>query len=185
LLLDVQVTPLSLAIETAGGVMTALIWSSAIPLYTHEVTALLQRRRGSTSRHDTATHPLRPHTRPTTGGVQVVTWLSRVQCHKRSEGRLNESHNTTQHAQLNTQQPHTTHQQDRIVSPSSGLQITDGEPHSLPMLRLVSGLSRQTRAKYEKNTIVRHVTPNLRPKSLKQGLKSRHHAVRPYFLLSI
>jgi hypothetical protein len=93
----------------------------------------------------------------------------------------NNTHNTTQHPH-----PHP-HQQGRIESyhPSSGLQITDGEPHSLQILRLLSGLLHQTRAKYEKNTIIRYVTPNLRPMSLKQGLKIRHHALRPYFRLNI
>ena len=115
LLLDVQVTPLSLAIETAGGVMTALIKRNTTVTHTKSQHCYnnAQGPLHDTARHSTATtHPLRPHTRPTTGGVQVVTWLARVQCHKRSEGRLNEW--ITQHNTTTQQHPH---QQDRIVSP--------------------------------------------------------------------
>jgi hypothetical protein len=92
--------------QTGSGSET---WSK-LAEWTHEVTALLQQCTGVTQHH---AHPtatvqrpsiqLRPHTRSTTGGVQVavVTWHYSLVCSvtKEVNGRETEwaQHNTTQH----------------------------------------------------------------------------------------
>jgi hypothetical protein len=155
--------------QTGSGSET---WSK-LAEWTHEVTALLQQCTGSTQHH---AHPtatvqrpsiqLRPHTRSTTGGVQVavVTWHDSLVCSvtKEVNGRETEwtQHNTTQH---NTTQHHTTQhnrRENRITQVQAWTWLT-GNP---------------TVGKCYAHSQAFHV---------KQGLKMRHYAVGPDFLLNI
>jgi hypothetical protein len=124
LLLDVQVTPLSLAIETAGGVMTALIKRNTTAHTRSHATATTMHRVHITSRHGTArhstatTHPLRPHTRPSNHRWGTGRDMTRSRAVSQKKWRETEwMNNTTQQQHTNTQHTTPTHQQDRIVSP--------------------------------------------------------------------
>jgi hypothetical protein len=118
LLLDVQVTPLSLAIETAGGVMTALIKRNTTAHTRSHSTATTMHRVHITSRHGTAQHgdhPSAQTTHETNHRWGTGRDMTRSRAVSQKKWRETEwMNNTTQQQHNNTQHPH---QQDRIVSP--------------------------------------------------------------------
>ena len=118
LLLDVQVTPLSLAIETAGGVMTALIKRNTTAHTRSHSTATTMHKVHFTTRHGTAQHGDHPSAQTThetnhRWGTGRDTTRSRAVSQKKWR-ETEWMNNTTQQQHNNTQHPH---QQDRIVSP--------------------------------------------------------------------